>query len=235
MPFDFINKRHYSINYSNLFDELNSQKILSDEKLQIQHLKTWMNKLDDCDNIIKNQLNTKESILKLSLLLESEPEIFQLPIYYQSNEILLHFRVSIANEIISKFKSKSQFISLTEFIEENREINWTPVNKNVDVYSNSKEPIIMVPFLFNQYNYLVIDGNHRLTYKTKNNINDVHALIISEQTVIEHSLFSSGFDKFYYIMINEINHMANATHFKKANALQLVQKSYLKDGSFKFL
>lgn len=235
MPFDFINFRHYSINYSNLFNEINSQKILSDENLQIQYLKMWMKKLDDCDVYIKNQLNTRESISKLRLLLQLEPEIFQLPIHFQNNKILLHFRVSIANEIISKAKPESLFIPLTKFVQKNSEISWTPVDTNVNSYSNSKEPIVMVPFLDRHYNFLVIDGNHRLTYKTKNNIDDIHALIISEQTVIEHSLFSSGFDKFYYIMSNELNHMANATHFKKANALQLVEKSYLKDGKFKFL
>ncbi|HEY8909701.1 MAG TPA: hypothetical protein VIM51_05410 [Desulfosporosinus sp.] len=237
MPFDFLNHQHYSIDYSNLFDVLNSQEILSDENIQIQYLKIWMKSLEHHDNIIKNELKTQESIFKLKLMLQSEPEIFQLPMNHQNIEVLLHFRASIANQIISEYKSESQcqFIPLDEFVQKNSVFNWTPVNINVDAYSNSKKPIILVPFLNNQYSYLVIDGNHRLTYKTRNNINDIHAIIISEQTVIEHSLFSSSFDKFYYIMFNELNHMANATHHKKANALQLIQKSYLTDGNFKFL
>ncbi|MDH7605248.1 MAG: hypothetical protein QHH13_10130 [Melioribacter sp.] len=234
MPFDFINFRHYSINYLDLFNEINSQKILSDENLQSQYLKMWMKELNDCDDILKNQLKTPESISKLRLLLQLEPEIFQLPIDFQYNKILLHFRVTIANEIISDAKHKSQFIPLSEFVQKNSLFKWTPVNTNVDSYSNSNEPIVIVPFLNGQYSYLVIDGNHRLTYKTKNNIDSIYALIISEQSVIEHSLFSSGFDKLFYIMYNELNHMANATHYKKANAFQLVQKSYLKDGKFKF-
>ncbi|MQL53618.1 hypothetical protein GFC01_15375 [Desulfofundulus thermobenzoicus] len=234
MPFDFIEFSHYSINYLDLFNEFNAQRILSDRNLQIQYLKRWMKQLENCDNVIRNQLNTKGSILKLRLLLQSEPEIFQLPIEHRSNKILLHFRVSIANKIISMAKPESIFIPIDEFIRKNTAINWTPVDTNVDSYSKSEEPIVMVPFLFNQYHYLVIDGNHRLTFKIKNNINNIHAVIFSEQTVIEHSLFSSGFDKFYYIMLNEINHMANATYYKKANAFQLVQKSYLKDENFKF-
>lgn len=234
MPFDFLNFHPYSINYLKLFDEINSETILSDKNIQIEYIKIWMKTLEDHDNIIKNQLKTTESISKLSLLLQSEPEIFQLPINHQGNEILLHFRVSIANKIISEYKSESQFIPLDEFVQEDSKIKWTPVNINVDSSSNSKEPIIIVPFLVNQYHYLVIDGNHRLTYKAKNNINDIHALIISEQTVIENSLFSSSFDKFYYIMHNELNHMANETYYKKANALELVQKSYLKDGNYKY-
>jgi len=234
VPFDFVNFRHYSINYSDLFNEINSKKILSDKNLQIQYLKIWLKELKDCDDILKNQLNTSESISKLRLLLQLEPEIFQLPIDFEHNKILLHFRVTIANKIISDVKDKSQFIPLSEFIQKNSLFKWTPVNTNIESYSNSNEPIIIVPFLDRQYSYLVIDGNHRLTYKVKNNIDGIHALIISEQSVIEHSLFSSGFDKLFYIMYNELNHMANATHYKKENALQLVQKSYLKDGKFKF-
>jgi len=233
MPFDFLNYRHYSINYSNLFNELNSQKFLSDENIQIQYLEKWMEALEYHDDIIKNELKTQESILKLRLKLQSEPEIFQLPVNHKNMDVLLHFRASIANGIFPK--SEGQFIPLDEFVRKKSQFKWTPVETNVDAYSNSKEPIIVVPFLNNQYKYLVIDGNHRLTYKTKNNIDDIHALGISEQTVIEFSLFSSTFDKFYYIMFNELNHMANATHYKKANALQLIQKSYLRDGKFKFL
>lgn len=234
MPFDFINFRHYSINYSDLFNDINSKIILSDTTVQIQYLKRWMKELKDCDDILKTQLNTPESISKIRLLLRLEPEIFQLPIYFQNNKILIHFRATIANKIISNDKDKSEYIPISEFIQSNSLFKWNPVNTNVDSYSSSNEPIIIVPFLDRQYNYLVIDGNHRLTYKAKNNIDGIHALIISEQSVIELSLFSSGFDKLYYIMHNELNHMANETHYKKANALQLVQKSYLKDGEFKF-
>lgn len=235
MPFDFINFRHYSINYLDLFNEINSQEILSNKSLQVQYLKMWMKELSDCDNILKKQLNIPESISKLRLLLQLEPEIFQLPINFQYNEILLHFRITIANKITSGAKYKSIFIPLSEFIQKNSLFKWTLVDTNVDFYSNFNKPIIIVPFFSGQYNYLVIDGNHRLTNKIKNNADGIYALIISEQSVIEHSLFSSGFDKLFYIMHNELRHMVNATHYKKANAYQLIQKSYLKDGKFKFL
>lgn len=234
MPFDFINFRHYPINYSDLLNNINSKKILSDKHLQSHYLKRWMEELNYCDNILRKELNTNESITKLRLHLQLEPEIFQLPIDIETNKILLHFRVSITNEITSEAKPQSQLIPLSEFVQEKSEFKWTPVSTNVNSYSNSNEPIVIVPFLSGQYNYLVIDGNHRLTYKTKNNIDNILALIISEQSVVEHSLFSSGFDKLFYIMYNELTRMGNETHYNKANAFQLVQKSYLIDGKFKF-
>lgn len=234
MPFNFLKYQHYSINYSKFFDELNSIQFLNDKYIQSEYLKSWMKVLENSDRTIANQLKTKEQIANFSLLLQSEPEIFQLPIDFKNNKIFIHFRASIANQIISKDESKSAFIPLDEFVGDDSSIKWTSINANVDSYANSKKPIMLVPFLDNQYNYLVIDGNHRLTYKINNKINDVHALIFSEQTVIEQSLFSSGFDKFYYIMHNEINHMGNETNSKRTKAIELVKKSYLNGETFKF-
>lgn len=234
MPFNFYNYKHYSINYGNLFNELNSNKILSDKNLQVELLKLWIKHLKNADDTITNELKTQESITKLRLLLQSEPEIFQIPMHYQNNEMLLHFRASIANQAVQHQQKNSQLIPLEEFTKKDSNIKWTPIETNVSSYLNSKKPILMVPFLNEQYNFLVIDGNHRITSKTENNINDIHALIISEQSVIEHSLFSSGFDKLYYIMNNELCRMTNETYYKKTNARELVQKSYLNGGTFKF-
>lgn len=237
MPFNFAKYEHYSINFTELFKEINSKKILDDVNVQTEYLKLWKKVLVEHDAALTNQLASPRSILDLQLKLHSEPEIFQIPMNYKNTKVFLHFRVSIANKVIENEKSKGQRIPLDEFLRKDGTIKWTPVERSVDLHSilNSNDPIIIVPFLSNQYNFLVIDGNHRLTYKAQNNIDEIYSLIISEQSVIDFSIFSSSFDKLYYIMHNEINHMANATHYQKLNAMQVVQKSYLTDGNFKFL
>lgn len=234
MPFDFCNYKHYSVNYLSLFNELNSNKILSDKNLQIEFLRSWMKHLKHADDTITNELKTQESIIKLRLLLQSEREIFQIPMYHQNNKIFIHFRVSIANQIMQEQQVSGEFIPLNEFTNKDGDIRWTPVETNVQSYSNPKKPILMVPFFNGQCNLLVIDGNHRLTSKLKYNINDVHALTISEQAVIECSLFSSGFDKLYYIMNNELCRMINETNSEMTDPIELVRKSYLNGGTFKF-
>lgn len=234
MPFDFAKYKHYSINYTSLFNVLNSYNIISDKNLQAQYLKSWMSTLINSDNIITNELKTQESILRLQKLLQTERQIFRFPLNHQNNEIILNFRASIANQTISDHKMKGSFVPLDNFVLKNSIINWTPVDTNVDSYSNSKEPIIMVPFLNGKDTFLVIDGNHRITYKTKHNINDIQAMIFSEKSVIDFDLFSSEFDKLYYIMHNELNHMSKETHNKMEDPNQLVQKSYLNGGKFKF-
>lgn len=235
MPFDFVNRRHYSVDYEKLLDELNCHEFLNDKYVQSEYFKRWIETLMNADKVITEELKTKESILKISLLLESEPEIFQMPMHHKNNDILIHFRVSFTNRIVSEEQKESggQLIDINEFTDKDASINWTPVEENIDSYANTKEPIIMIPFLTGRYRNLVIDGNHRLTYKVKNNINDIHALIISEQSVIEQSLFSSEFDKLYYIMCNELSRMYDETHSKNTNAIELVQRSYLVDGKLK--
>ena len=236
MPFDFCSYRHYSINYSKLFDDINSKEILNNKVIQTELIKRWMESLESEDKTLSNQLKTKEDISRISLLLQSEPEVFQIPMYHKDNTILLHFRASIANQIFSKEYEKAELIDLNEFIKENSSIMWTPAEANDKSRLDSQNPIIMVPFISGQYRALVIDGNHRLTNMVKHNINNVHALYASEQTVIECKLFSSGFDKLYYIMNNELCYMANETYINKnVDPLKLAQKSYLNGGTFKFL
>lgn len=236
MPFNFLSKKHYSINYEELFNELNSNNFLNDEYVQSAYLSRWIEALMNADKIISEELKTKESIMKLSLSLQTEPEIFQIPMYHENITIPIHFRASIANRIIFREEKNKQahLIDIKEFTKENSAIKWTPVNENVDSYKNAQDPIIMVPFLNGNYNYIVIDGNHRLTYKVHNNINNISAIAIAEQSVIDYSLFSSVFDKLYYIMSNEISHMYNEIYKKNTPAIELVQKSFIKDGKFKF-
>lgn len=237
MPFNFQQRKHYSIDYVSLFNELNSNKILNDEYIQCEYLKQWIKVLKDADRFIAEELKTKWGIKNLNLFLESEPEIFERTMTHKCGNIYIQFNASVANKITSDFEKhkKIQTIDLQDFTKENSKVDWTPVKEDVNSYYAATSPIIMVPFLSGKYRWIVIDGNHRLTYKMKNNISQVDAILISEQSVIEKSVFPSGFDKFYYIMHNELNRMKVETDTKNTNALELVQKSYLVDGKFKFI
>ncbi len=233
MPFNFITFEHYSIDYKRLFNELNSQKIFNDTLIQTQYLHNWMDVLKDCDNTTKRQLNSIPKILHLRSMLSSEPEIFQNPILHEDNTIFIHFRISIMKELVEESKYEGQPIELSEFTCENSEIRWNPVKGHLDdVYG--EKPIILIPFENNQYHHLVVDGNHRLTYKINNNQRSIKAIVFSEKSAIEHSVFSSGFDKHYYIMMNEINYISNRTHYNNSNAKELASMSFLIDGKYKF-
>lgn len=234
MPFDFIGYKPYSINYNSFFNELNLNRIFNDKNVQGQYLSRWMDVLKNHDSNLVKQLSTKEAIIEYRIKIQNEPEIFQLPITFSNNNILLHFRTSIANILSADYRTKSQLVPLEEFTRADGIIHWTPVNSNVDDYSKANNPILIVPYLNGKINYLVVDGNHRLTYKTQHNINQIYALIISEKSIIENSLFSSSFDKFYYIFNNEINHIGNETASGKYSDMQLMQKSFLMGNGYSF-
>ena len=74
---------------------------------------------------------------------------------------------------------------------------------------------------------LVIDGNHRITYALENNISNIKTMTISEQSVIEQQLFSSTFEKLFYIFRNELCRFENETMEGNNNDRSLIEKSYL--------
>ncbi|HAT4296236.1 TPA: hypothetical protein I9071_002639 [Clostridium perfringens] len=234
MPFDFINYKQYKIDYESLFNEFNSYKILNDKYLQEYYIKTWLNYLIRADNTILNETKNKIDILRISSLLIDEPEIFQQPLYYKDNNILIHFRISVLNSLISEeIKQKfSIVIKRDEFTNKKSDIYWTKVNLDEKNYKFVDEPVILVPFLMGNKDSLIIDGTHRITYSIKNN-KDINILPLSQTHLVENNLFSSGFDKLFYIMNNELNYMLKETMINNIDARELIKKSYLVDGKIK--
>lgn len=113
-------------------------------------------------------------------------------------------------------------------------IYWTKVEENVESYAGNNQPIIAVPYFSGKNNLLVIDGNHRLTYSVKHNASGVRTLIISEQSTIEQQIFSSSFDKMFYIFNNELVRFGNKTAEGYRDDFGMIQKSYLCGKGFQF-
>jgi hypothetical protein len=234
MPFDFANNKTYTIDYKGIFNEIMEQKILSDRALQFNYLNQWITVLKQHDDILMEQFSVEERILEFAIKIQSEPEIFQLPIHWKSSTMFLHFRVTIANSIIKDYYSKSEDIPIDEFQGKCQSIYWTKVEENVERYAGNNTPIITVPYLSGKCDLLVIDGNHRITHALKNNISNIKTMIISEQSVIEQQIFSSSFDKLLYVFNNELCRFGNETMEGKNNDWNLIEKSYLCGKGFQF-
>ncbi|MCO7125132.1 hypothetical protein NIE88_05000 [Sporolactobacillus shoreicorticis] len=234
MPFDYVNFRIYEIDYHKFFNEIKSKKILLDNKLQEIYLRRWVGKLRKHDEILKKQFSTKSLVEDYISKVQNEREIFQLPTNWGINKVLIHFRVSIANQLVKNYYPQSQMIPITEFQGGNQSIYWTKVTGDTKKYAGSNNPIIVVPYFSNGYHYLVIDGNHRITYKLKHNTQKIATLFISEYTVIEEHLFSSSFDELFYIFNNELVRFASASIERNYSAEQLFNKSYLSGKGFQF-
>jgi len=234
MPFDFKNYNTYSIDYTSLFNEINAKQILYNQELQIQYLSQWLQVLKYHDEVLIKQFNNQKSIKEYILKTQNEPETFQLPINWDSTKIMLHFRVSLANELLKDFYSQSEEFLLDNFIGEKQTVYWSEVKDNVDKYFAATAPVIIVPFLAGKTSLLVIDGNHRITYKKRYNISKITTLIMAEQSVIETKIFSSSFDEYYYIFHNEVNRIEHELKNGTSSEMELINKSFLMGKGYQF-
>lgn len=227
MPFDFDGFKAYDINYDLLFDELIRKVILSDKKIQESYLQEWFSKLKEADYILKAQMQSPESIIRCKLEMQKEPENFQFPLYFDKNIVYIHYRISYLNELCRINKLESEQISIKEFIGDSQSIYWSPRTANIEKYAGFVNPIIIVPFLKNKHNQLVIDGNHRLTYAKKHKYTSVPSLCISANSLVNTKCFSSGFDMLFYIFYNEVAIFSSLTATKKMSLNEIVQTSHL--------
>ena len=73
-------------------------------------------------------------------------------------------------------------------------------------YSTCSEPIIAIEYPKDGFNYLVIDGNHRLSFLSKNNIKrSVDVILLSLKDTL--NLIHSEFEKSVYLFLFESAHI----------------------------
>lgn len=229
MPFNFLTMNHYKIDYDKLFREVNSKPILRDKEMQFQLINKWINVLKEADKKITKQLSTERNIENLKKLMLEEPEAFQLPMHHDGNDIFLHFRISKIKESLNSSINQYSEFDISQIIA--GKINWSSIELDKNYRPNLNHPIIIIPFLNNEYDYLVIDGNHRISYCVNNNIKKIRVLCLEEEFVKENAIFSTEFDRFYYIFMNEMSHMA--INNRKSNFNHFSGEKFLRKNSLK--
>ena len=213
MPVDFMLDKIYNVDYMTWEEELLQMEVFNSRDIQKIYLDKWMEilKAQD-DSVCKEYNNPKMKILLLKEKTEA-PESFQIPIEYKSNSMFIHFRVSRLIQSIeqSNISSDSAIdVRIEEFTNVNRRINWTATTDKVKI---KIQPIIIVPLTVGAfYQWLVVDGNHRITYAIENKKKSVKAFSLDPNALVEANMFSSGFDKFLYIFQNEMIALASYIH-----------------------
>lgn len=140
-------------------------------------------------------------------------------------EIRIHFCISEAKKLISNYDCQS--IPLTAFAtfdNNDAPIKYTEVNcDNAFDYSKCSEPIIAIEYLMDGFDYLVIDGNHRLSFLSKNNVKkSVDVILLSLKDTI--NLIHSEFEKSVYLFLYEGAHVEECINNPATN--------YYHDGTF---
>lgn len=235
MAFDFYSKSYYKIDYDALYSELmfgTKGKLFTSIKKRENYLTEWINLLKQSE---------QKSDLLLKTMSENDEyadyyinsENFQLPFLYLSQTISIHFNISkTLSTLPTGYSKKSHLVHVDQFLGNQPVFLWTPVDFDSSRKIKQHTPIIAVPFLNIYSDYLIIDGNTRLT-SWINNKEKIPTLIIDINSLVENKLFCSEFDMVHYIFRYDLISLGNLFNRKKITDQQLFESSFLNNKLFR--
>lgn len=231
MPVDFMSDKIYKVDYTAWKRELSQMPIFDSGEVQKIYLDKWMEILKAQDGFAcRDYNNPKMKMLMLKEKMEA-PENFQIPVNYETNTMFIHFRVSRIIQMIEQSGvslDNAINIDIKEFTDKNMRINWTPTN---DIVKIKTQPIIIAPLTVDKfYQWLVIDGNHRITHAIAEREKSVKAFSLDPNALVEGNLFSTGFDKFLYIFQNEMIALASYIHRDGYSDEEAIKLAYFCSG-----
>lgn len=232
MPFNFHDSKIYEIDYKVFFNELYSKfygNLFSDEEKTKSYINTYLRYMKKADKKFNDFISNRDNFFALIDQLDNT-QIFQQPIEYDNSVIYLHFLVGKLIESVPDWKNNSNDAPLVFFQGQKAKYFWTPAQSDITL---SSDPIIAAPFPFEFSDYLIIDGNHRLTNweKEKRSIPVTH---VSANYLIRMDLFASEFDSLYYIFHCDTTNLANLKHYYNFSDDDLLKQTFLNTGKLPF-
>lgn len=200
---DFMQETYYKVDYEKLLDYFSQFRIFISKWNNKKYLKNWIDCLKQYDTEISQQINT--NLVK--------DEIFKQEINLEGNEIVIHFNINIVNQTI--YNLKEQKINLNLFKNKQSNIYWTPILNEtiIEKHTIKNSPIYLAKFYNNKdgriTEWLLIDGNHRVSKALALGKQTINAIYITYDEIIKINPFINDFDKYFYILHNEINNLYN--------------------------
>lgn len=115
------------------------------------------------------------SILMDTSLSEDE-EIFVQPITYGNIKVLIHFNISILKQLVIANRKQKNVLQLADVISENGLIQYTETIY-IPTLAFNNDPIMIVPYSSGIKDWLVADGNKRLTARIKSKGSSISAYL----------------------------------------------------------
>lgn len=226
----------YIIDYSAFLEELGRNQLFEDKGKCYRYIKTWikvMKKHDAFESTYDNASAYKAFDFKP----------FVQEIHYQFNTMYLHFNISTIEHILKENPGLYELkdVKVDEFFNygDSGHIYRSEVDSLDLSYSRNSNPVYIVPFktALNSrldINYLLIDGNHRVSMAYYHKEQYISAYILSEKLLKESRIFSTSFDKMLYAFYNECGLFS---HLKKAGKSddELLSQSYLSKLGYEFI
>lgn len=232
MPYKFPELKKYTINYDLLFSQLSKiaeNKLFSDENLTTNYISIFIDKMKEAELEFQNSIKKPNEKKRLTNYY-FETQIFHIPIFFDSQTIFIHFRIT---EILNILKKQPD--NLIENI---------PKNKFTGVYAKYKTsptdklgstpnsaPIIAVPYPYQYYDFLIIDGNNRIE-RTLHDPKITHYPVvhIEPNSLISNKLFCSSFDSIFYTLHCDTAILANLKENHSFNDEKLLEHTILNTG-----
>ncbi|WP_242489416.1 hypothetical protein [Bacillus sp. TH19] len=221
MAYNFVTDEHYNVN----FDELEimlKEKSLLNFQYQNEWLNSWLEILKKADQDTDIQIQNKN---KHNLSFEGF-EIFQKEVIFPSFSFYFNFVITGAHLFIEKTNPKIQTISLKNIHNKSFPLEWSPTD-NWRKSVNNQKPIIYTRFPLGMNEYLLIDGNHRLTAKINTRQNSIKSYIISPQEIVDHKILPTTIDATMYLFIIESANFSKALSENKYTDQQIFDSSLI--------
>ncbi|MEK4781288.1 hypothetical protein NST86_34540 [Bacillus sp. FSL L8-0199] len=221
MAYNLVTNKLYRVDFEEL--EIMFKK---NNSLNFQHQDEWLNSwleiLKKADQDTNIQIENKN---KHNLSFEGF-DIFQKKIILPSFTFYLNFVITGARLFIKKTNPRIKKISLDSIQNKSFPLDWTPTD-NWKGSVNNQKPIICTQFPFGMNEYLLIDGNHRLTAKINTRQKSVKSYIISAQEIIDHSILPMSIDATMYLFIMETSNFSKVLSENKYTHQQIFDSSLI--------
>ncbi|PGA17868.1 hypothetical protein COL80_29235 [Bacillus thuringiensis] len=221
MAYNLVTDKFYSVDFEELEIMFKKNNLLNFQ-YQDEWLNSWLEILKKADQDTNIQIENKN---KHNLSFKGF-EIFQKKIILPSFTFYLNFVITGARLFIKKTSPRIQKISLDSIQNKSFPLDWTPTD-NWKGSVNNQKPIICTQFPFGMNEYLLIDGNHRLTAKINTRQKSVKSYIISAQEIVDHSILPMSIDRTMYLFIMETSNFSKALSENKYTHQQIFDSSLI--------
>lgn len=233
MPFDFYELKHYDLDYQTIFHDLFANfkgKLFQSDSMTQQYLLTYLSQMKKAEEKFEKFLNKRLNYLDVVKSINLE-QVFQQPINFDGYDIHIHFLVDCLIRLSPDRHKHSVDVPIDYFIGQKPKYFWTPQTLLEEV---SHDPVIAVPYFYYYNDFLIIDGNHRLT-KWTHQRKDIPVVHATADSLIDAEIFAADFDKIFYIFqIDSINLGNIKENYPDLDDQELLESSFLKKGKFGF-
>lgn len=220
MAYDFYRNRQYTIDYNLLRNFIRKLTIFKVKSNEVIYIESWIKllKSSEKDFDLEKKWSSKKAEFDRKFgryeFFEATIPFLNIKIFFDIEEVKLYSKKITT---IHEFNIKEEL---------NTRIGANPKSffeKQVPSNYNLSDPILVAPI---SSGFLVIDGNHRLGYYIDNHKESITYKIITQEELIENSFFLSNFDKYIYILINELM----SIRLLEVRDLEKLAKSFLCTG-----